>query len=287
MRKIHKNNSSTVRSISLKTRKERKTHPARYYAYKYGWTHSDATTYVGKYLDYIDLYGTRSLTQAAVYNRPMFSYIAFSFYLAMDIIRLIRNELEKIQNPQDRSKMKVFLYKNLRKVQRPFYYANETKRRHLLSLERRKVKRRSTLAKEPSPEEINEAYIHRNDSKENMIRLGGLLQDLECYVDNCLVFDERGNIIKRNAGIKGWLRMHLPDLVPHYKNLMRFKAMAVKLRQATKTQDPIPTSHLLSEPYHEVVKEILALPKTTFSSIITLLKRHLLPEHVFEDPLPT
>ncbi len=281
-------NKRTVNK-SCRTRssgKARKTHSARYYAYKYGWTKSDATTYVGKYLDYIDLYGTRSYTEAAVYNRPMFNHITFSFCLAMDIICIIRTELGKIKDPKERAKMKVFLYKNLRKVQRPFYYANEAKRRHLFAGERRKVKHRSTLAAEPSPREIEEAYIHRNDSKESMIRLGGLLHDLECYVDNYLVFDEKGNIIRRNGGIKGWLRMNLPDLVPHYKNLMRYKAMAIKLRQATGTRDPIPTSRLLSKPHHEVMKEILALPKVAFSSIITVINRHILPEHIFEDPLP-
>ncbi len=268
-------------------RKPREKHRAIYYAMKYGWTHSDATTYVERYFDDLDLYGTKSRLVSYVEGRPMFSYTMYSFYLAMDLICLIRTQLEKIKNPRERAKMKVFLYKNLRKVQRPFYYANETRRRHLLSQERRKVKRRTTLAAEPSPEEIEEAYIHRNDSKESMIRLGGLLQDLECYVDNCLVFNEDGNIIRRNGGIKGWLRLNLPELVPHYKNLMRYKAMAIKLRQATKTHDPIPTSRLLVEPHHDVVKEILALPKVAFSLIITVLNRHVLPQHVFEDPLPT
>ena len=44
-----------------------------------------------------------------------------------------------------------------------------------------------------------------------MVRLGGMLQDLECYVDNCLRFDESGEVVGRNGGIKGWLGEKLPE----------------------------------------------------------------------------
>ena len=106
----------------------------------------------------------------------------------------------------------------------------------------------------------------RKESKENMIRLGGMLQDLECYVDNRLRCDEGGAIVGRNGGIRGWLRDNLPELLPRYKTLMRYKAMAIRLRQATETKDPTPTSALLdAEPRCELVEELLEDFRTTFS----------------------
>ena len=85
------------------------------------------------------------------------------------------------------------------------------------------------------PDEVLAAWNARKDSREAMIRLGGILQDLEFYVDNCLKFGESGEVVGRNGGIKGWLFDNLPELLPKYKTLMRCKAMAVRLRQATDT----------------------------------------------------
>ena len=58
-----------------------------------------------------------------------------------------------------------------------------------------------------------------------------MLHDLECYVDNCLRFDESGDVVGRNGGIRGWIKENLPELSPKYKTLMRYKAMAIRLRQ--------------------------------------------------------
>ena len=111
-----------------------------------------------------------------------------------------------------------------------------------------------------------------------------MLQDLECYVDNCLRFDESGDVVGRNGGIKGWLAENLPDLLPKYKTLMRYKAMAVRLRQATDTHDPKPTSALLDEtPRHEVVAAILAEEEPVFSHVFATLDHMLSPETVFLD----
>ena len=110
-----------------------------------------------------------------------------------------------------------------------------------------------------TPEEMRTAWNARKESREAMIRLGGMLHDLECYVDNCLKFNESSEVVGRNGGIKGWLSEKLPELLPKYKTLMRYKAMAVRLRQVTDTRDPKPTAALLDEtPRHDAVAAILA-----------------------------
>ena len=119
-----------------------------------------------------------------------------------------------------------------------------------------------------------------------MILLGGMLQDLECYVDCALRFDVNGNVVGRNGGIRGWLREFLPELSPKYKTLMRYKAMAIKLRQATGTQDPTPTSNLLNEPRHQVVQELLEDFRTTFSFMEESVKRWVDPRQVFLEDAP-
>ena len=50
-----------------------------------------------------------------------------------------------------------------------------------------------------------------------MIRLGGMIHDLECYVDYYLKIDENGKVIGRNRGIRGWLRDNMPELSPKIK----------------------------------------------------------------------
>ena len=66
---------------------------------------------------------------------------------------------------------------------------------------------------------------------------------------------------------------------------MRYKAMAARLRQATGTKDPKPTSALLEEtPRHGVVAKILEDPKPVFSRVFGALEHMLSPEAVFLDP---
>jgi hypothetical protein len=210
------------------------------------------------------------------------SIAAFSVCLLADIGVAVRHEVMNIVDPVKRAELKRELMRDLRILRRPFYYAQETERRRALAMSRRKIKRRSTLSKMPTPELILEAWNRRKDSKEAMIRLGGIMQDLECYVDNCLKIDETGKVVGRNGGIRGWLKENLPDLFPKYKTLMRYKAMAIKLRQATGTKDPVPTQRLLRKPYHKVVDEILSSEKETFATVIDVLERHLSPQRVLD-----
>ena len=128
------------------------------------------------------------------------------------------------------------------------YYMRDNARRRALAAERRRMTRRTTLNPCPTPEALRTAYAARGASPEAKIRLGGILEDLECYVDNCLRFGPDGEILGRNGGVKAWLREHVPELFEHYKTLMRYKALAKRLRQATSVRDPIPTSAVFDEP---------------------------------------
>ena len=116
-----------------------------------------------------------------------------------------------------------------------------------------------------------------------MIILGGMMHDLECYVDNCLRFDEAGNVVGRNGGIRGWIAENVPELMPKYKTLMRYKALAMRLRQVTETKDPQPTSKLLVKPLHKAVKTILAENEPVFSHVFTMLEHMLSPATVMLD----
>ena len=71
------------------------------------------------------------------------------------------------------------------------------------------------------------------------------MQDLECYVDNSLRFDNTGRIIGRNAGIKGWLQENIPEMTIHYTSVIRYKAAAKKLRQIVGLVDPTPVTAVL------------------------------------------
>jgi hypothetical protein len=139
------------------------------------------------------------------------------------------------------------------------------------------------MAPMPTPSDILTAWNERKSSREAMIKLGGMMHDLECYVDNCLKFDDVGNVIGRNGGIRGWLGDNLPELLPKYKTLMRYKALAVRLRQATGTKDPKPTSKLLQKPLHKVVQTILADKEPVFSRVFPALEHMLSPQTVFVD----
>ena len=128
------------------------------------------------------------------------------------------------------------------------YYTRDNARRRALTAERRRIARRKTVNPCPTPEALCAAFAARGASPEAKVRLGGLLEDLECYVDNCLRFDPDGEIIGRNGGVKAWLREHVPGHSGHYKTLMRYKALAKRLRQAAGISDPVPASAVFDGP---------------------------------------
>jgi len=265
-------------------------HSAYWYAYHEGKTYSEHGSFAGSYFDmhrrrgrYIEkttLFGKKKTVWQEPELFDNFNPLIFGACIMLDIGVAMREEVRKWADPDERAKMANDLRRELRIVRRPFYYARETERRRQLAIERRKIRRRRTLAPTPTPEEVLEAWIVRNDSKENMIRLGGMLHDLECYVDNCLKYNERGDLVGRNRGIKGWIDENIPELSGKYKTLMRYKAMAIKLRQATETKDPVPTARLLDEPQSEIVRELMGDFRTGFSSLERGIEFHLNPERV-------
>ena len=279
--------------------RERYRHSAYWYAYHNGWTYSEAGSYSGAYLD-LHTYRPRMKTRPggewrgkdwlAWRNAPKeldsgFNPLLLGVAIAMDIGVAMRDGVGKLADPQERERMRRELMRDLRVVRRPFYYARETERRRRLAEERRKVRRRRTTAPMPTPGDVMAAWEARKGSREAMVRLGGMLQDLECYVDNCLRFDGSGNVVGRNGGIRGWIRENVPELFPKYKTLMRYKAMAVRLRQATGTKDPTPTSALLdARRRHEVVEEVVMRGDAVFEHLFTDLEHMLSPNTVLLRP---
>ena len=77
---------------------------------------------------------------------------------------------------------------HLHRLRRPSYYETERMRRLGLTEERRRIRSRTTVNPRPTAEQLREAFLHARDSVENMVRLGSLMEDLECYIDNSLVF---------------------------------------------------------------------------------------------------
>ena len=273
-------------------------HSAYWYAYHCGWTYSEAGSYAGEYLD-IHSFRPRMKVRPggewrgkewlACRNSPKlldsgFNPLLLCAAIAMDIGVAMRDGVRRIADPIERERARRELMRELRVVRRPFYYARETARRRRLAAERRKTSRRYTTAPMPTPGDILSAWNARKESREAMVRLGGMLHDLECHVDNCLRFDGRGNVVGRNGGIRGWLRENLPELAAKYKTLMRYKALAVRLRQATGTRDPTPTSALLdAEPRHEVVSEVVLRDDPVFEHLFVDLELRLSPAAVFSD----
>lgn len=279
--------------------RKRYNHSAYWYAYHNGWTYSEATSWVGKYLD-VHTYRPRMKVgrngefiseewfkwqNASKMLDSSFNPLLLCALAMVDIAFAMREISVKVADPVERDKMKRELRRTLRRYRHPFYYAQEKSRRQELAEERRRIKRRTTLSPEPTPEAFLKAWNERKTSTEAMIRLGSMVHDLECYVDNSLKFSETGMIVGRNGGIRGWINENLPELNSKYKSLMRYKAMAVRLRQVTDTNDPKPTASLIDEtPRHAVVEELLSDPNPVFDHIYQVLEHKLSSEKVFLDP---
>ena len=272
-------------------------HSAYYYAYHNGWTYSEARTYAGQYLDMHtyrprmrkrpdgewntkDWFKWRNSSKKLDSNfEPMILLVM----AAVDIGIAMRDTVCSIANPNERAQKKEELMRDLRRVRRPFYYEQEVERRREFAKERRKIRRRSTTAPMPTPEDVLKAWNERKSSRAAMILLGGMLHDLECYVDNCLKFDDAGNVIGRNGGIRGWLDDNLPELLPKYKTLMRYKALAIRLRQATVNKDPKPKSKLLVKPHHKAVAKILSDDAPVFARVFAMVEQALTTESVIAE----
>ncbi len=128
----------------------------------------------------------------------------------------------------------------------------EKKKEDRLAKERRKIRHRTTTAPMPTVAQIESAWDVRNDSYFTVVRLGSLLHDLECFVDNSLIFEGdgiggRGNICGRLRGIAGWIDENIPKLSRYYKSLMRYKSIVKKIRQICHIHDPTSTLEFLEK----------------------------------------
>ena len=75
------------------------------------------------------------------------------------------------------------------------------------------------------------------------------LPDAEATTDSSLIRDEDGEIVGRNAGLRGWIIDNCPELLPHYAALTGYRRLAWETRESEDVFDPIPASVLLgSEP---------------------------------------
>ena len=90
-----------------------------------------------------------------------------------------------------------------------------------MAAELRRIARRTTTNLCPSNEALLEAWRHVRDSKEALVHFGNMMQNLECYVDNSLRFDQAGRIVGHNAGVKGWLAENAPEIAAHYTSATR------------------------------------------------------------------
>lgn len=134
----------------------------------------------------------------------------------------------------------------IRSLRRPTYYEVERARRLRLAEERRRIRRRRTISPCPTPDMLRTAFAQARLSNVRMLYFGSLLEDLECYVDNSVVWSgAEGRIVGRRGGIRQWLRENAPDLSEHYKTLMKYKALAKKFRQAIGVVDPTPATAVL------------------------------------------
>ena len=108
-----------------------------------------------------------------------------------------------------------------------------------------RIKRKISVDGPPSPDEIRAAWAASRRSLEGKLLAGTLLSNLEPVVDQSYIRDEDGTIVGRRAGIKGWLEENCPDMLPHYKALMSYKALGDKLRMALGVEEPDTLSGVL------------------------------------------
>ncbi len=102
------------------------------------------------------------------------------------------------------------------------------------------ITRKTSAEAPPTPGELRRAWeaARGRGALAAKLLVGTLLSNLEPSVDQSYLRAEDGTIVGRRPGLKGWLRGYCPDLVPHYKALMSYKALADKLRVALGIEEP-------------------------------------------------
>jgi len=108
-----------------------------------------------------------------------------------------------------------------------------------------------SLKEAPTGDAVREQYekARGRGRVEEKIKLGSMLLDAEATTDSSLIRDEDGEIVGRNAGLRGWIIDNCPELLPHYAALTGYRRLAWEARESEDLFDPIPASVLLaSEP---------------------------------------
>jgi hypothetical protein len=110
---------------------------------------------------------------------------------------------------------------------------------------RRLCERSSSLP--PTPEALLAQYdkAKGRGSVEEKLRLGSMMLDIEAAVDSSLVRDPSGEIVGRNAGIRGWIAENCPSLLSHYASLMGYRRLADEFRKVHGLRDPHPATRFL------------------------------------------
>ncbi len=151
-----------------------------------------------------------------------------------------------------------------------------------------------SLKEAPTGDAVREQYekARGRGRVEEKIKLGSMLLDAEATTDSSLIRDEDGEIVGRNAGLRGWIIDNCPDLIPHYAALTGYRRLAWETREVEDLFDPIPASVLLGpepkveakvpplrrakiEPARESVGRLLAAPE---SATVTGFLRRLRAE---------
>ena len=101
----------------------------------------------------------------------------------------------------------------------------------------------------PTPEALLTQYdkAKGRGPVEEKIRLGSMMLDIEAAVDSYLVRDSSGEIVGRNAGVRGWLDEHCPELSRHYASLMGYRRLADEFRKVHGLRDPHPAARFLEK----------------------------------------
>ncbi len=99
----------------------------------------------------------------------------------------------------------------------------------------------------PTPEALLAQYdkAKGRGPVEEKIRLGSMMLDIEAAVDSSLVHDPSGEIVGRNAGVRGWIAENCPELIPHYASLMGYRRLADEFRKVHGLRDPHPATRFL------------------------------------------
>jgi hypothetical protein len=114
-----------------------------------------------------------------------------------------------------------------------------------------------SLKEAPTGDAVREQYekARGRGRVEEKIKLGSMLLDAEATTDSSLVRDEYGEIVGRNAGLRGWIIDNCPELLRHYAALTGYRRLAWEMRESEDLFDPIPASVLL-EPEPEVEAKV-------------------------------